>query len=374
MRQSNLIKWALLLLIIAPIIILQSIKPAFSQTTSPKNSPAASPGASVSSDNLGAPNLIPPTGIDLTLSPTFINLVSNPGETVTSQVKIKNNNNFKEYLQIEINKFVPAEGGERPLIQEIGAQDAFAKWVSFDNPKFTLDANETKTINFTINTPKEASLGYYYAFLFTRLNEGAPTGQQAVIAGAPAILTLLEVRTPNAKRELQLVDFKTDSPFYEYLPTTFNVRVKNSGNIHLAPSGDIFVDRGDKKEIATLRINENRANILPQTERVFSSAWDDGMILRVPKMEDGKTVNDGKGNTVYETKFDFDKPLSKFRIGKYTAHLLMVYDNGQRDVPVEATVSFWVIPWKLILLLIGLLLAPFVLFILINKARKRGRR
>jgi hypothetical protein len=26
----------------------------------------------------------------------------------------------------------------------------------------------------------------------------------------------------------------------------------------------------------------------------------------------------------------------------------MVYDNGQRDVPIEATVSFWVIPWRLV--------------------------
>ena len=29
----------------------------------------------------------------------------------------------------------------------------------------------------------------------------------AVVAGAPALLTLLEVKTPNAKRELQVLDF-----------------------------------------------------------------------------------------------------------------------------------------------------------------------
>jgi hypothetical protein len=29
----------------------------------------------------------------------------------------------------------------------------------------------------------------------------------------------------------------------------------------------------------------------------------------------------------------------------------MIYDNGQRDVPIEATVSFWVIPWRVIIAL-----------------------
>ncbi len=364
----------LVALLVSTSYLGYAITPVFSQSSSASPRPASSATPS-STNNLGAPNQVPPTGIDLTLSPTFINLVTNPGETVNSQVKIKNNNNFKEYLQIEINKFVPAEGGERPLIQDVTDQDAFAKWVSFDEPKFTLDANETKTINFTIITPKEASLGYYYAFLFTRLNEGAPTGQQAVIAGAPAILTLLEVRTPNATRELQLIDFKTDSAFYEYLPATFNVKVKNSGNIHLAPSGDIFVDRGDKKEIATLRVNESRSNILPNTERVFTSAWNDGFAVRVPKEENGKVVTNDKGETVYRTNYDFTK-ADRFRIGKYTAHLLMVYDNGQRDVPVEATVSFWVIPWKMILiatvvLIFALLGIKNTVFSTIGKMRKR---
>ncbi len=31
----------------------------------------------------------------------------------------------------------------------------------------------------------------------------------------------------------------------------------------------------------------------------------------------------------------------------------MVYDNGERDVPVESTVSFWVIPWRFLAALVG---------------------
>jgi hypothetical protein len=51
---------------------------------------------------------------------------------------------------------------------------------------------------------------------------------------------------------------------------------------------------------------------------------------------------------VRKLTWDFNSPLSKVRFGHYTADLLAVYDNGQEDVPLEATVSFWVLPWRLL--------------------------
>ncbi|MDR3583243.1 MAG: hypothetical protein P4L62_02705, partial [Candidatus Pacebacteria bacterium] len=50
---------------------------------------------------------------------------------------------------------------------------------------------------------------------------------------------------------------------------------------------------------------------------------------------------------VQELKWNF-ADASKLRWGKYTAKLVLVYDNGQRDVPIEGEVSFWVVPWRLV--------------------------
>jgi hypothetical protein len=52
----------------------------------------------------------------------------------------------------------------------------------------------------------------------------------------------------------------------------------------------------------------------------------------------------------------------------------MVYDNGQRDVPMEATVSFWVIPWRLIGGLAALLalLAVLITYIIILRRRLKS--
>lgn len=307
-------------------------------------------------------SLRPPTnpeaGINVTLSPTFLSVIANPGDKVSTQFRVRNNNNFTEYFRLKIAKFEPAEGGERPLIVDVTKDDKFVNWVSFSEEEFTVDANENKTIRMQITPPKDAALGYYYAVLVNRISQNETTdGPGAVIAGAPGILTLLEVRTPNAKRELQVTDFSTDKLIYEYLPSTFNIKVKNTGNIHIAPVGNIFIDQGDKKDIAVFPINEVRGNVLPNSARTFSSSWSDGFAVRVPKEEDGRVVKDSKGNIVYTTKLDFTK-ADKFRIGKYTANLLLVYDNGERDIPVEAQVSFWVIPWKF--LGVGLLIALLV--------------
>ena len=287
------------------------------------------------------------TGIDLTVSPVFINLLTDPGKPVKTEVKIKNNNNQTEYLEIRYATFEATSDGARPKLIDADPGDEMFHWISVSSPQFTLAPLETKTIGVTITPAKTAGLGYYYGIIFQRIAEQEATGKQAIVAGAPAVSILLEVKSPNAKRELQLVDFTTDNLFYEYLPTTFRATIKNTGNIHLMPAGDIFIDSLTTKEVAILPFNEARGNILPQSTRTFEVTWDDAMIVRTSEDEEGHALVDKEGNLKPRTSWDFAK-ADKFRIGKYTANILMVYDNGERDVPLEATVSFWVIPWKIL--------------------------
>lgn len=300
----------------------------------------------------------PTVGIDLTLSPVFLTLVTEPGQAVTSNVKITNNNNVTEYLQVQLVRFAPDENGEITLI-DLEPDDEFQNWISFSEEQFVIGPTETKIVKVTIDPPADAALGYYYGVLVSRIGESKAGKGRAVVAGAPALPILLEVKSPNAKREGQLLDFKTTEMFYEYLPATFEVTMKNTGNVHIAPSGDIFLDWGSVKNVAILPVNEGRGNILPNTSRTYTSAWMDGFAVREPKIENGKEVVGKDGAVELATRYDFAK-ADKFRIGRYTARVIMVYDNGERDVPVEAKISFWVIPWKFILG--GLIILVIILF------------
>lgn len=290
---------------------------------------------------------VAPTGINLTLSPTFINLVANPGESVGSSIRITNNNNFTEHLQIEVRTFEPSQDGDSPVIRTLRDNENFGDWVEFSEQKFTVTPNENKVIEVEISAPNDATLGYYYAFVITRQNEDTESAT-ASVAGGTAVLSLLEVRSDRVARELQIEDFKPGKLFYEYLPAELKVTVKNTGNIHVIPVGDMFIDSLTNKEVSAFPVNSGRGNVLPQSTRTFTATFEDGFAVRIPKTDkDGNPVRDREGNIEYTTKFDFSK-MDRFRIGKYEATVILVYDNGERDVPIQATVSFWIIPWKII--------------------------
>lgn len=301
--------------------------------------------------------LVPPkqptTGINLTVSPVFLSLITDPGKNISTSIRVQNNNNETEYLRLELARFVPVADGN-PVIADVEKEDEFAKWISFSPSEFVLLPNESKNVKVSIDPSDDAALGYYYAIVVDRIQE-AGDEKSPVVAGSPAIPVLLEVRSPNASREVQILDFKTDKAIYEYLPTEFEIKLKNTGNIHSSPIGDIFIDSGDDKDIAIIQVNGGKGNVLPQSTRVFKATWEDGFAVRVPKMNDGQVVKDKDGKATYETKYDFTK-ANKFRIGKYTANLLLIYDNGERDIPLEAKVSFWIIPWKILLIATGILL------------------
>jgi hypothetical protein len=75
-------------------------------------------------------------------------------------------------------------------------------------------------------------------------------------------------------------------------------------------------------------------------------------------MQYGQPKLDKNGNPIMTLQINWNR-LTSFRIGRYTANLLLVYDNGQRDVPLEATVAFWVLPYKAILVILLFLIIVF---------------
>jgi hypothetical protein len=61
-------------------------------------------------------------------------------------------------------------------------------------------------------------------------------------------------------------------------------------------------------------------------------------------------------------------------LGHYTAQLLLIYNDGTRDVPISGSLSFWVIPWRLIgavLALIGLIAGLTFYVILLRRRLKK---
>jgi hypothetical protein len=288
------------------------------------------------------------SGLSLLTSPLPIIAKTTPGVPITTDIKIRNTGTGEETLKITLMKFEAYEDTGKPALMDPEPSDEFIKWVSFSEETFKVAPGEWKTVQATIAPPKEAAFGYYYAFVFARANENlSPEERRTALNGGTAVLALLDVDVPGAKREVTLEKFSLDKKVYEFLPATFSVTLKNGGNVHGAPRGNIFIDKGDTKDIALLEVNKEKGNILPSSKRTFETSWSDGFPKYVPKIVDGKELKDSKGNTEMELKWNFND-ASKLRFGRYTAKLLMIYDDGTHDVPLEGEISFWVIPWRII--------------------------
>ena len=304
-----------------------------------------------------------PDGFNILTSPLPIKLTTDPGRTVTADLRMKNLGTKPETIKVGLMKFGATGELGQPNIADITAKDEYGKWVSFSPSQFVAQPNVWNTVKMTINVPSDAALGYYMAVTFSRASQ--INVKAANFKGAVATLVLLDVKSGNAQRKLELVDFSVDHGVYEYLPVNFNIRVKNSGNIHLSPVGNIYIEhRG--KPVTNVTFNEAGGSVLPKSNRQFKVRWTSGFPVYKDKLVNGKPVPGKNAEPQQELKWNLGD-ASKFRFGKYTAKLLVVYDNGKQDVPVESVVSFWVLPWKL--MLIALLILLLVVFGLWSSGR-----
>lgn len=318
----------------------------------------------------------PDGGLNLVVSPLPVALETKPGQRIATELKLKNVGLTTERIKISVMKF-GAEGEDgTPKLLDLEPSDTFDDWAKFSENNFEAEPEVWKSISMTIDPPAEAAFGYYYAIVFSRADaEQQIQPNQANLLGAVASLVLLDVQAPGAKREAKLTEFSMPKNVYEFLPTEFTVRMQNSGNVHVAPRGNIFIRKGGAENISLLEVNLDKGYILPDSSRKFTAAWEDGWPVYKVVTADGKVELDENGKQNNKLDWNSFNP-SKLRIGKYTAHLVMVYNDGSRDVPVEGYVSFWVIPWRIlgVLAIVSLLLVAglYVLIVrpLMNRLKK----
>ena len=309
----------------------------------------------------------------LQVTPSPLVLSVKPGETQQTELKIRNNGDKPEHLKIEPKSFnLNGDSGEITLSDN--APTDIADWVHFANPTFTIAPGEWFTEQITISLPKSAGFSYTFALIISRSNDTTTVKPgESALKGSVAVFTLISVDRPDAKKQLEVTEFQASQKVYEYLPASLKVTFKNTGNTIVQPYGNIFIQRNGSSSapISTLPVNEGHGYILPGSTRSLSTEWTNG--FPVYKTAQSAANVTGKKQLVWDWS-----QASNFRFGRYTAKLVAVYNDGHRDVPLEAQTTFWVIPWKLLagvglLLLIVIIGISTVLkkgFIVIKKTKK----
>ena len=279
--------------------------------------------------------------ITLTTTPVSLDLHIAPGTQTSSTLQFKNSSSVALPVNMQVQVFGAYGSSGQAAITKPKPSDPSTSWVSFSPSSFTAQPNVWTAVKMTINLPKTASLGYYYAVIFKpTIPTTTPQARSTSVKGSNAILVLVDSASGNEKKSISVANFSANKHVYEYLPVNFSVTLHNSGNIYLAPSGDIFISRNSdmSHSIATIPFNSSGANILPSSNRVFKNSWTDGFPVFVAKTINGQPVFDKKGDPIYSLNWDFSK-ANKFRFGKYYAQLTISYNDGTANKILTSQVS-----------------------------------
>lgn len=278
--------------------------------------------------------------IGIQVSSPVYNFGIDPGGTAQEIIKVRNVSDTNQTFFLEVFDFKPAgESGTPQFLLEGNTENysySLASWINVSKAPITLKPNESAARNFTINVPKNAEPGGRYAGILFGTSPPKTRGTQVAISNKVGSLLLVRV-SGDANETAILTEFSTPSNFYEYPPVDFVVRVENKGNVHVVTKGTIDIKNVFGSTVASLSVNEKNGNVLPESIRRFD------------KENDELTWKPG-GLT----------------IGRYTANLLLNYGESTTK-QLTGSVSFWVIPWKILLIIFLALIVLILLLIFLIK-------
>jgi hypothetical protein len=295
----------------------------------------------------------------LQITPSPLVTTMHPGDKSVLELKVRNTGTDTENLKLETRGFTIDNNSGKVTLSDTPPPDI--TWVSFEPARFTVASGQLFTTKIHINLPTQTGFSYSLAVVISRQSETKSTSGGRLIKGSVADFMLINVDRPGATRKLDVAQFSIKKHIYEYLPAEIELRLKNTGNSIVQPYGNVFIQRGNSgKPISVLPVNDQRGYFLPGVQRSLDLQWNDGFPhYTTTTGTDGKT----KRHLVWNWA-----DTSKLRFGKYTAKLVAVYNDGGHDVPIAGEVSFWVIPWKLILG--ALVVVTLVLYALWSLVRK----
>jgi hypothetical protein len=295
------------------------------------------------------------TGQALEIAPPVVNLTANPGQTIRTELSLRDVSTGKLLVSSQVNDFIAAgEDGTPKILLDAGEESPYSlkSWIT-PLSSLLLSPREIKKLPVVIKVPATAAPGGYYGVV--RFTASAPEMKDTGVSLSASLGALILVRVNGAAKENLSIETLTvntvpggtydeknegkPAAVFQSTPIQFVERIKNNGNVHEQPSGQVIIRNMFGKTIAAVNVNLPPRNILPASVRKFRQPLDKEVI----------------GN--------------KQLFGKYTAELKVVY--GANKQTVSKTTTFWVIPYSLI---IGVIIALVVGFFALRIAIKRYNR
>lgn len=290
------------------------------------------------------------------VSPVRAEVTIEKGKSAVEKVYVTNVNSYTVTAKAIVNDFEAAtdESGKPQIIldETKSASSNSFKSIVKSIPDVKIEAGKTAEVAVNIAVPGDAQAGGYYGAV-RFVSAETDTNNQTNVALSASVGTIFLVKVPGELTEqLQLVDFSAakDGSTSRFFTNGKNLqivtRLKNTGNIHVAPFGRVQITDRSGKVVEEYEFNNEspRANVLPNSTRKFT-----------------------------------DNLKKQDWIGKYTATANLGY--GTTGSLISTKTTFWVIPlWVIVaavVLIVLLILGGYLVYRRIStntKHKAKSRR
>lgn len=266
--------------------------------------------------------------LSLSVSPTLYEMSADPGQVWQSSLRIINPNPYPITVYGNTVNFKPrGESGLPnfiPLVDEVLATSTLASWIQLAEPEVTIPAEQTVELPFSINVPEGAAPGGHFAAIFVGTKPPADRPDRPQLETAQIVSSLIFLRVSgDVIEDAAIRSFRTTSAIVNKPEATFELRFENSGNVHVQPQGEIEIFNMWGQERGVVPVNRDTlfGNVLPESVRKFTFTWSGAWSIA--------------------------------DIGRYRAVATLAYGANARNF-TSSEAAFWVIPWKPLLLIIGI--------------------
>lgn len=283
------------------------------------------------------------TGQALEIGPPVISITGDPGQSLSTNISLRDVSASDLYVTSQVNDFEAGgeDGTPKVILDNSVSPFSIKNWIPPITPS-TLKSRQVKTIKVAINIPINAAPGGYYGIIrFTGVPPELKGSSGVSLNASLGSLVFIKV-SGQAKEQINIEEFSVNSgdgqatSLLQGKPITFVQRVKNTGNTFEQPTGIVTIKDMFGKTVATLQVNSEQRLVLSDSTRKFEQKLDDSVI----------------GN--------------KILFGKYTADFTLTY--GGSSTEIKQSISFWVIPYTLIaVIIIALIIAFFALRLFIQR-------
>jgi len=287
----------------------------------------------------------------LAVSPVVIEHELAPGMSASGKIRVTNLAQEQQKYYVDAQRFVPVgEEGRQQYLSNEEDITGFAKWFSFDQSVYDVEARSVLETEYTITAPLDAEPGGHYGAVFYSVNPPEPeeefTGSS--IASKTGVLFLIKI-TGDITESANIESFTSNQKVYSHLPSKFDLRIRNTGNVHFRPKGTIEIRNMWGGVVARVPANPASSAVLPNSIRKINTWWTKSNELAVGGFWAG-VANEWRN----------------FALGRYTAEVNATY-GSQNTAFEQKTLSFWVIPWRLTLIFLIFLVALYISMTIYNK-------